>query len=183
MKNLLTKGYLAIDETIMKGVNLAVRAYNWTTGDTKAGLANTCLALSVVSASLYPLVQEKNNYFAASIVGAFLGSVFYLQARGNREMENLEIKARNDDLLNSVVEEDRVRNMVHGPIISAIPFASEIANPDLGFLPIRVGALLYGSSLYVMRADSPATRKDFVSRGVENILLAYEENKRSKQLG
>jgi len=41
-----------VDDTIMYGVNKGVHAWNWTTGRTKADLANEMLTVASVSESL-----------------------------------------------------------------------------------------------------------------------------------
>jgi hypothetical protein len=49
----LSRIYDSFDSFIMKGINTGVRAWNWTTGRTKADLANTLLTIAPMADTVY----------------------------------------------------------------------------------------------------------------------------------
>ena len=91
MKNPISYLYEKVDNTIMYGVNKGVKAWNWTTGQTKADLANQLLTVApVAEISSYFLNRDLFYEILGSPVMIFLSHVCQIK---NKKQEAEEEKA------------------------------------------------------------------------------------------
>ena len=100
--NKMKNPFKPFDDALMYVVNKGVKAWNWTTGQTKADLANQLLTIAPVA--------ESFGHFGTINPGiaAFLtcGWLFYSHndQKKNREMESLEQEAIESSCMNYQVE-------------------------------------------------------------------------------
>lgn len=178
MENFIRNAYQALDDKLMQGANAALRAWNWTTGETKADLANKLLALGTISTTAGFLLHKYSFFQAASFL--FPG-YWYLQRRQNSRMEKLEESARENSYQNLEVEifKKQVESLcpvsLVAPItgVSAFPY---IENEDRLSSALRtVGLSLLSSSFYIMRSDVLPPRKNCFSRGVDKLKELWQK--------
>ena len=162
IKNLYEK----IDNTIMKGVNKAVQAWNWTTGGTKADLANAVLVGGLAAGtSMHPL-------------SLFYGIPALVLGYRNMDIEKKEVEALEQNMLNYQAEEAKLENRTIGLIaagnsalwagISLLSSNDEIETKRclLGF---GITTATLAASAYISRADYFPPQKDCVRRGLEKL--------------
>lgn len=186
MSNIFSNAYEKLDDTIMKGVNASVRAYNWTTGKTKADLANKLLTIAPIAESTGFIGMSYEKLFFLPILISISGAMIYLShiiQKRNKETEMLELKALEDSCLDYKVERRKEANSRIGPAwaISAV-FQGGIVitrtdySEFTGYL-VAGGNLVRSASHYVMRADYLPPRKSAVKRGLEKLAEIIEEYK------
>jgi hypothetical protein len=169
--------FKTLDDAIRYGANKAVEAYNWTTGGTKAELANNMYLSGAI-------------IFSASTAGV-TAPIFYFVARDqiqrNTELESKEIKAVEQGLKDLSVEKEKLilktfegytyglAGLVMGAASSLIPKETEIVKYFVRGMGL--GFMLMSSSQFVMRADYLPPRKDCVSRGLDKLNELVERYK------
>ncbi len=176
--------YEELDNTIMRGVNAGVRAWNWTTGRTKADLANNLIGISAIGVGVGTL--DDINYYpvlACGLAGLWIGICHYC-GKANDVLEIAELKALEKSLKDIDVENEKDAIKYPAPItlgygiFSGItdPHRCEIHNPsNAGMYALAIGFISMGASLYIMRADYLPTRKDCVRRGLEKLAEKLKE--------
>jgi|SRR3989338_2346367 len=179
MTNPIFKAYQTLDDTIMKGVNAGVRAWNWTTGDTKAGLANKMQILGMAFMSIAPLLREDKSYLKSAMMASLFVPVSYIITQNNKRLEVLEEDSANKNSLNIEVELQKNYSALFGPALLVASGVCELTsskNTDQSSEAeaISFGSFLYGLSNYVMRTDSLPPRKDCISRGIERLVETYK---------
>jgi len=170
--------YQAVDNTIMKGVNAAVRAWNWTTGRTRADLANLMLGVAPIG--------ECTGYFGSlSFVGVPFGIVclfgsHYAQ-KENQEVDSFEKKAAQSGVMDPNVERIRTRHRVMGPSFigvsgfqASLGFIPKNENPEYNAMT-SAGHALRAGSCYVMRTRYLPPRKHCVSLARDKLREIVEE--------
>jgi hypothetical protein len=156
--------YQKADEKIMVGVNRVVRAWNWTTGRTKADLANTMVVTSTIVDITSSFVDGRGNYMAGGLCMVVMAPYII---RRNKEFEKKEKKAFEKNALDSSIESAKDYCKIYGPVV-------EVASA-MFFLPPSypaahmwgVGNSIWGSQLYILRADYLPPRKNALARGWE----------------
>ena len=168
-RGLVSKAYDAVDDTVMYGVNKMVRGYNWTTGGTKAELANGFLVGATVTIPVGILLI--NPVFGSVFTLIALPSIHYKQKK-NVEIERKEAKAFERGLCDIDVEEYKERNRVSGEF----NIAFSVSNGYFGLSPnnepnilVGMGCGLFALDIYVMRADNLPPRKNCFKRGAEKL--------------
>lgn len=165
-----------VDDTIMAGVNSGVRVWNWTTGRTKADLANMMLTGSAIGlglgACLFTGEKAVNplGKGAVLVVGAGGCFVAHMFQRGNIKIEELEGKAMEDSAMSLRAEEMKGEMGVTGcglSLIAGTGLVMASAGSDLPLEAIHSGFLAMGVSCYVMRADTVPPRKNALARGLD----------------
>jgi len=160
----------SIDDAVMSGVNSGVRAWNWTTGRTKADLANifvlggtgTLIGSAAYKHPIIGLLSLAFLYPATSIL------------KRNRRIEKIESDAA-DSLAQSIeVEFSKRDNKCYGNLFlscSAIQvmgaYGLYATSSSFDFVGDSVGFLLFGVSYHIMRADYLPPRKNCLSRGYD----------------
>lgn len=184
MGNIFSNAYEKLDNGIMKGVNASVRAYNWTTGKTKADLANKLLTIAPIAESTGFIGLSYNNPFFLPISLSISGALMFIShdtQERNKETDMLEQKALENSCLDYRVELRKEADGRIGPAWAIMAgfqgaFATRLNDNFTGYL-IAGGNLIRSASFYVMRADYLPPRKSAVKRGLEKLAELIEEYK------
>ena len=159
----------------MKGVNQGVRAWNWTTGKTKADLANGMInsASILIGIGAGMVYYDHDRSVASLVIPMLMGSglmavVWHPTKTRNREMEQLEVKAHQNGLMNLKVETRKNMCKFGGQLVLLLATTGEFLGPAIhpghDFMWCSYG-LLVGPSYYVMRADCLPPKKNALARG------------------
>lgn len=158
-----------VDDIIMKGVNNGVRAWNWTTGMTKADLANIMLAGSVIAESVGVGMDNKSLApFVFLTMGSFAVRFQFL----NSKIEKMENDASESNAKSAKAEnyKEKYRSTGSSHFMLGGVFES-FSIPNLGWTLFSAGlGIIDATSFYVMRADNPPPRKNCLSRGWEKTI-------------
>lgn len=165
-----------LDDVVMKGANASVKAYNWTTGGTKADLANNMLSVAPVSYLIGTLPQISILPEITPIILA-ISSLFFMNSHKmqlyNKKVNELEKKAANNDILNILVVDAKRKSKIVGYAfggVSTFPLIQTYSHsyPD-NFLwsGLSSDVLLRSGSSFVMATDYLPPRKNCVKRGLD----------------
>ena len=160
MENPLWKAYQKFDDVVMYGVNKGVKAWNWTTGKTKADLANSLLTIA-------PIFEASGTM----MVDPVMGGVITISALGlshicqikNKQYEVLEENALKKGALLNPKNSYEGLNVIGGLMFGV----NSVQGISLGHDPtlvIGIGTGVRSSSHYVMRADYFPPGKNVVDR-------------------
>lgn len=185
MSNIFSNAYEKLDDQIMKGVNASVRAYNWTTGKTKADLANKLLTIAPIAESTGFIGMSYNNPFLLPISLSISGAMMFIShdaQERNKETDMLEQKSLEDSCLDYIVELRKEVDGRIGPVwaITAVfqgAMGATRSNDNLTGYLVAGGSLVRSASHYVMRADYLPPRKSAVKKGLEKLAEIIEEYK------
>jgi hypothetical protein len=167
--------FLRIDDAIMRGVNKTVRAWNWTTGKTKADLANTLLICGA-AVNTYILnfgLDTKPEFLNVSLTAGIFGTTIYPMINQNNRIQRQEIDAIKNNTLDGKVEEYKKSMQIWCPLLFsggntiAIKFAASGETMDGKVLGVIVNSIV--TSQYVMRADYLPPRKNIFARGLNHL--------------
>jgi hypothetical protein len=175
MTNPLKFAYNKLDDGIMSLANAAVHAWNWTTGRSKADLANL-LFLSAMGTGVYS--GSVSDGLAGAIGSTVISSVpTYQFCSRNMRIEEQEKKATNAALKSGDAEIAKAWNKYFlcpfGLILESVSVIAGLSetSPEPGkfnsraCLNLELG--LIGFSFYVTRADYLPPRKNCISRGID----------------
>lgn len=166
------KAYNALDSLVMKGVTKGVRAWNWTTGETKSQLANKMLSVAPILETVGFL---NSNWKVVNALSPGYIWFSHLDQKQNSEMEKREAKAAEGGLMDSDVEEFKQKKchrdgrlftamgLVSLTLMDSVGETRYLSNRE-GYMAIGAGFLIRGSSHYVMRTKYLPPRKNIVSR-------------------
>lgn len=179
MSNLVGRTYGAVDGALMYGANKAVRSWNWTTGETKAELANGMLGVASV--------LECSGAFAWS---ALLGSIVlpfslvgtHIYQLVNENCENNEVKSLESKAKNVEAEDYKKSCEFDGSFYAFLAAGGLSAGGTIGLenksgttsVLAGTGIAFRGASCYVMRTDYLPPRKNCVRRGLEKLEKVLE---------
>tara|TARA_Y100000310_G_scaffold325096_1_gene388057 strand:- start:231 stop:827 length:597 start_codon:yes stop_codon:yes gene_type:complete len=170
--NLIGEAYNVFDSLVMKGVNVGVKAWNWTTGETKTQLSNKLWTLAAVSGSLNESFKEEPSAIPPAI---YILLVHRVHNANNWHTEKEE-KALKDGLKDTVVELRKSYLGIAGMFLGATSLNSILEGFSKTSGIDKTQDFILGSSnafaslgCYVMRADSLPPRKDCVTRGLEKL--------------
>lgn len=154
--------YQKFDNMVMRGVNLGVRAWNWTTGRTRADLVGSVSVAGIVLGAMaaYKFNQPPSILFG---LGPALIPIFACNVYVSFETDKKEAKAIESGMKDADVE--RVKNSCK--FLGPLGIGSGITFP-LG----PGGAVWYtamGVSLYVMRADYLPPQKNVLERSLDSL--------------
>jgi len=169
MENPIFQLYHKTDDMIMYGVNKGVKAWNWTTGQTKTDLANSMLTIA-------PIFEGVGCFSAHPLIGLlctpfYLGLSHKFQKR-NVEQEIEEAKVAEKRVKLSLDSEYERDNKTIGLGFVAIG-GYDFTPPALEILGI--GNCIRGSSHYVMRADYLPPRKSLFRRVKDKLVDKLNE--------
>jgi len=167
----LIKAYMALDDFLVARANDTVKAWNWTTGGTRAGLAKIVSTAGTAVCGMSPFYDAKNNpladfgfplVYSIATLGihvAYNGFDKYDECLDDVKDFSLE-KIRND--LGRVA----LPLSVSGGFLAIIGgIETEIPDPT-NIRLLGLGSFFIGTSIYLMRADYQTPRKDCVRRGL-----------------
>lgn len=181
MKNPIYKAYEKLDNAIMYGADKAAHAWNWTTGRTKANLANKLLAIA-------PILEISGTVLIAIPTAAFFApfSLYFshdVQKR-NIQYEKLEEKAAENQIINSEVESYKQASKKFGYLIT-LPAAFDYSffmlsynqnkYPSLGFASRTTGFFLRSVAFHIMRTHYLPPRKNCLSRAKDKLAEILQE--------
>lgn len=188
MKNPLKKAYESFDNFMMHNANNAVHAWNWTTGRTKADLANLVLDATAVTFNFGILLS--GLYFLP--ISALLSiPIIHYEQKENIIIDEKEQKAAEDNLKEIEVEFYKNSKKNSGTFRLAfstayIPFYMAIKPEDisgkLSSIVVGTSFILWGSADYIMRADYLPPRKNCLSRAKDKITEIIEAYKSRPEL-
>ncbi len=165
----LWKAYCAFDDKLMRGVNLGVRAWNWTTGRTKTDLTNGMLTVA-------PMLECSGMILSNPIV-----SIIYIPCmitlshccqKINKEIDALEQKTAESSTMHFESEIYKKYNELYGPGWSSIGLVNDslsIAGRSLDYSLTGTGYFIRGASHYIMRAEHLPPRKNCLRRGMDKL--------------
>ena len=171
--NLLLKSYLKTDQFLVDRADEAVKAWNWTTGRTRADLAN------IIQITGNILIGFSSKLFIP-IAAINIPTNYIL----NKETDLNDKRLLDGDVLNYSIEERKKSFKFKAPSLNGLGLSNfaiyyqhnshilPFDGKDLG-----LGTMLWGLSYYVMRTDYQAPRKDCVRRGLEK-LAEFVKNSR-----
>lgn len=163
----------------MKGVNAGVNAWNWTTGRTRAELANFLLGSNIAILGAGAVLG--NEMLEAAVALSYL-MVNEEKMEFNHDLDYLEMKAADNHAKNMSVEreKERMKRWGEGYLVAAActPLWQHTVAKE--YNPIADSALslsfaTVAASNYVMRADYLPPRKDCVRRGLEKFAEKLKE--------
>ena len=159
---MITKAYLALDNFLVDRANDTVKAWNWTTGRTRADLADILNASGWVMAVSHYTIQ---NSPGAILMVPLAAMNIYFQHKNFCRIDENDIRAKNGEalIMNPEVS-TRSLKLAGGTTVIAGGFFGATGDPLLG-----VGFGGVGASQYVMRADYLPPRKNVLSRAKDNL--------------
>ena len=175
MKNPIWKAYEKFDDVVMYGANKGVRAWNWTTGKTKADLANSLLTVA-------PIFEGTGFIMANPAVGAIFAlahiGISHLYQKSNKEQESLEKNALEKGVLLAPGNFHEKRNtFLSGGFLAFSAVQFSIGEPYN--IMVGTGYTVRSSSYYVMRADYMKPRRNVARRVMDKLsdLVSETDNR------
>ncbi|MBS3098914.1 hypothetical protein J4462_01745 [Candidatus Pacearchaeota archaeon] len=175
-ENPTTRAYTALDDVLMKGAEAVVKSYNWTTGRTKADLANKLLTVAPIleSAGVFGV----GSFYILPLCGAFL-LASHFQQRMNKKTELAEKKSMSDGAVDYEIVMAYDLNSQYGKMIAISSLLqasiSLLSKHPEDSLMIAAGQAVRSGSHYVMRTDFLPPRKNCLSRGLERLAELADE--------
>jgi hypothetical protein len=182
---MMSNAYEKIDGAIMTGINAGVRSWNWITGETKTDLANKVLMLGTITAIVTSGLSRLESLAYSPM---YLGVTHLFQKIFNNN-EKRENNANEKECLDMNVINDRHTYKFLGPIFfagaalaSSLCYSPESESRKVVWTGATINMSSFGTSFYIMRADSLPPRKNCVSRGLEKLIRAYQSSRREPEL-
>ena len=178
MSNIFSNAYEKLDDSIMKCVNASVRAYNWTTGKTKADLANKLLTIAPIAESMGFIGMSYNHLSllpGSIFISGALVFLSHITQERNKKTDMLEQRALEDGCLDFRVESRKEADGKIGPLCAiSAGFQGTFAITRQDYLEftgylVAGGNLIRSASFYVMRADYFPPRKSAIKKGMEKL--------------
>ncbi len=160
---MIYEAYFALDEKIMKGVNVGVRAWNWTTGRTKKDLSN---ALTVCGSTM---TSTASAYDGKLVLATALIIMGVTDIVSNELYLKKEEDAINSSLMDLSAENYKRRAAFHGPFLAGVGTINLSTNGSNSSDCATLGLFAWSVAEYVKRADYLPPRKNCVSRGLEKL--------------
>lgn len=172
-ENIISRAYQSLDDSLMYLTNHGVKAWNYTTGKTKADLANKALFLAPIAdaAGCLLIPSERTKYLSLGIAVPFQMIYSHYFQKRNMEIEKKEVKALESKCLDIGVEHYKQSEKTWGPAFLLIsgtqgwPTSSQ-QNYNFG---LAAGHILRGLSCYIMRADYLPPRKNIIVRAMDKL--------------
>lgn len=160
MENPIFKAYEKLDDSIMYIANKGVKAWNWTTGQTKADLANQMLTVA-------PILEITGGLIMHPILGIYCTPfllVPHMNQLINKKVEGLEIAAAKKGL--------KPAPEIYKPYELAGPLYFGFAGYDYSCFNevIGTGFSIRAASKYVMRADYLPPGKSVFERAKDKLV-------------
>jgi len=170
---MIGKLYQKFDSGMMKLADKAVHAYNWTTGGTKAELANNLNSLAIVPEALGLLANPLGFKGAILAVPAYFYAT-HLAHKINSATEKREVQALKSGAKDMLAENVKlIHRKVYCTTFPGFALnegAAGIINSDVGFGLLGVGMGTRTLAEYVMQVDYLPPRKSCVERGLDKIV-------------
>lgn len=169
---MLLEAYVALDNFLLDRANDVVKVWNWTTGRTRADLASPLTISGFVSCPTSHFVA--GEYPSAIILGTLFG-IFALHSKVNyEEMDDFEMRALEKNTKNLEVERRKERYKIYGPLLNSLGLLNLIIPNKEGNHPWAnefhaIMGFGLGTSLYIMRTDYQAPRKNCLARAKDKL--------------
>ena len=160
--------YEKFDSTLMRGVNAGVRAWNWTTGKTRAELANN---LELGGAVFWSIGVFGMNKVAGAIGVPLAALGTYGAAILNNKQDKVEAEALEKKALDPFAERRKAKHSFWGPAYATFSGLSATTKASSGYDGTTF-AIAYGcfaASSYVMRAENLPPRKSVIARAADSL--------------
>ena len=171
----------SLDDKIMCGVNGAMYCINYTTGMTKARVANIAIDASLIS--LYVGIASANMDSGATFVfGAINGSTYLVWRtihwlhKKNKALEEKEVTELKDGKLDDTPEKQRTAYFFSGYSgLLLVPAVTIISNYDSSTLPLFwqvplvVSITCLSLSFFAMRANYLPKQKSIIRKGWQKL--------------
>jgi len=172
----LIKAYIAADQFLVDRANEAVKAWNWTTGRTRAELADV---VNVVGGTF--ISYSSKSPLITSVLIPAIGIPLFLVHKDNKRIDRQDEEAKNKQALSYESERAKKIMKITSPLQAGcglVIYSSENARPTENNLfdgnLFGFGSIIISLSGYIMRAGYQAPRKDCVRRGIEKIKQGLE---------
>ncbi|MBI2629754.1 hypothetical protein HYW76_01505 [Candidatus Pacearchaeota archaeon] len=184
--NIIWRAYENLDNFLLYSAEKAVHAWNWTTGKTKADLANLFCDMKAITFSIGAI---SSGPLAGILVTPIVLYAIHRNQLGQRDIEKLEVEALNSSALNHEVvkykSDCKAASAIGLSFFSCLELLSFI-NPKEAekYHLFGAGMLFNSASCYVMRTDYLPPRKSVVKRAKEKLtemLQEYREKQKSKK--
>ncbi len=178
MKNPFSDMFEKVDDTIMYGVNKGIKAWNWTTGQTKTDLANQLLTLA-------PIFDAIGSFYGTPYFGAIASPLFlfisHMQQKINYRQQIEEQRAKDKKTRLSLDNEYEHRNKSLGYFwggAGAFPLSSlpNCEEPVI-VLSYSISNGFRSASHFIMRADDLPPRKNVFARAKDKLVEKINEGK------
>ncbi len=158
----------SVDRTVMYFANRVAHAYNWTTGRTKADLANKLLTVAPILESLGVLSNPEMSIPIKIVLPTMFLTVSHIVQRANTITEESEQRAIEKGCLNIDAEFYKGRGKVPGYLFGGaigVHLLSGNKNNDLFYS----GQLARATSHFVMATDYLPPRKNVLVRARDKL--------------
>jgi hypothetical protein len=183
----IAQRYQKFDDGMMSAANAGVRAYNWTTGGTKAEFANHFETLNKTSFILFSF-REFPVVFSMMTAPLLLLATHFKHLE-NKRLEEKEVEAAEKGAKDYEVEKRKSLSKLQGPVYffagsytvnhgsGIMESYSQVNAFNLGISVEILGAgfIADGIGNYITRADTMPPRKDCVSRGIDTLKKYWQE--------
>ena len=171
MKNLFLRTYQELDNGLIDLANKSIEMYNWTTGKTKANLANKLQMIAPVFETISFLPALPDYSLVSMATFASILSSYFVQ-KWNSKLEDRELSA-----LESRMQDPHVYYMMKyyerlGIILgsfSLYAFIMDYFKPGESLNIFAIGMAARAASYYIMRSDNLPPRKGMVKRTLEKL--------------
>lgn len=161
--------YEQLDSGIMYSVNLGVQAWNWTTGKTRADLANL-LNMGYISLVSAGIIASPNSSLSSKIIFPSIVTLIGIHTfKRNQTMDREEISAALNSVKNPIVESQKKNCELNGILNTCAGSVLSLRSENIYESTGGIGIISFGLGHYVMRADYLPPRKNCVSRGLEKL--------------
>jgi len=164
-----------LDDGLMYLANKGVQAWNWTTGKTKADLANKMLTVAPVLETLGAL--NTNPFLISTLIPlSFYAS--HVRQKGNTQMEKIEVDALEKGAASLDVEEYKRKSKEIAPVWLANSALWQVHTSAKGYILhdrsvtdslLSLGFAVRAGSYYVMRTDYLPPKKNVFSRARDKL--------------
>ena len=189
----IVDAYVYVDRGIMRGVNMGVHAWNWTTGETKSQLANKLLTLAPIAETVgFSLPRRAEDDTLSYLVSGLFWLPFgilvsHSTQRTNEKIEMCEEKAADSCLKDIYAEGMKELYKFLGALWGSDSFFQASLGTRADYHShsnlIAVGAAMRGASFYIMRADYLPPKKNCLRRGADKLKEIVESYKPQPTLG
>lgn len=169
---MLIEAYVTLDSFLLDRANDVVKAWNWTTGGTRADLASLII---IPGLSGLPAAHFINgNYGSVLLGGVVSGLLGLVYVNEYTKMDRLESEALNNNARNFKIEKNKNKYKIFGPMFNLIGFSTLIQSNQEDSHPLSneltsMFGLGIGTSMYIMRTDYQAPRKNVVVRAKDKL--------------
>jgi len=171
-----------IDDLVMSGVNSGVSAWNYTTGRTKADLAQILMYSGPVG--FFSATYFNPIYMITGVISIHVAAKF---SKLSKLTQKLEESASNKDMKNRLVEGTKPLYQIGGYGMQVMaPVHLSLINDETNLVENQLAALSFfsmGVASHVMRAEYMPPRKDCIRRGIDKLAEMFKRDSQEPAIG